>query len=352
MIAGSHNTEPSAAAHTSDHAGTGSGRIEHGGSLALARQLFPMAPGPWLDLSTGINPHAFALPLLPASAFTRLPEPGQITRLEEAAASAYGAPLGTPIVAASGTQLLISLVPRLFLSRSVAILAPTYAEHAAGWAAAGSQVRLVSSLSEAAGAKAVVLVNPNNPDGRIIPPEELCRFAAAQSACGGLLVVDEAFADLEGEGATIAPLLPLPGVLVLRSFGKTYGLAGVRLGFALGEGRLIEALRASMGPWAVAGPALEAGLAALADGHWRQAMTHRLEGEAARLDDAMVRLGLRIVGGTRLFRLGEAPAAPDIFNRLGSAGILVRRFSDQPHRLRFGLPGDEAGWQRLEAVQA
>ncbi len=312
--------------------------------------MFPGAPRPWIDLSTGINPHAYPLPAFSAAAFTRLPEPGDITRLEQVALAAYGAPSGTPIVAAPGTQVLISLLPRLLGSRQVAILGPTYAEHAAGWQGVGADVRLVAGLEAAAGADVVVLVNPNNPDGRLVPPAQLAGFAATLAAKGGLLLVDEAFADLEGKGATIAPFLPVPGVLVLRSFGKTYGLAGVRLGFAMGDEALVDALRAAMGPWAVAGPALEAGLAALADEGWRRQMTLRLESEAARLDAAMERLGLKIVGGTRLYRLGEAEGAPALFKRLGKAGILVRRFSDQPRRLRLGLPADEAGWQRLESA--
>jgi cobalamin biosynthetic protein CobC len=338
MIAGSHNTSAACAA------------IEHGGSLAHAGRLFPDAPRPWVDLSTGINPHGFPVPALSSTAFTRLPEPGEITRLEQVALAAYGAPEGTPIVAAPGTQLLISLLPRLLGRRRVAILGPTYAEHAAGWNGVGAEVSIVAGLDEAAGADVVVLVNPNNPDGRIVPPPQLASFAAGHRAGRGVLVVDEAFADLEGDGGSIAPLLPLPGVMVLRSFGKTYGLAGVRLGFALGDEALVDALRAAMGPWAIAGPALEAGLAALADEDWRQRMRQRLEGEVARLDAAMQRLGLRVVGGTRLYRLGEAEGAPALFGQLGKAGILVRRFSDQPRRLRFGLPADEAAWRRLEKM--
>lgn len=312
--------------------------------------MFPDAPRPWIDLSTGINPHAFLLPVFSPEAFTRLPEPGEITRLEQVALAAYGAPAGTQIVAAPGTQVLISLLPRLVGRRRVAILGPTYAEHPAGWQGVGAEVRVVSGLEAAAGANVIVLVNPNNPDGRLIPPAQLAEFAARHAAGGGVLVVDEAFADLEGEAATIAPLLPLPGVLVLRSFGKTYGLAGVRLGFALGDEALVHALRAAMGPWAIAGPALEAGLAALADEDWRRQMAQRLEGEAARLDVVMRRLGLGVIGGTRLYRLGEAEGAPALFNRIGKAGILVRRFSDQPRRLRFGLPADEAAWRRLEKM--
>ena len=240
--------------------------IPHGGGLIAARARYPDADGPWLDLSTGINPVPYPLPALPPEAFTRLPEPEEVTALERVAASAYGIADPAMVVAAPGTQSLIQWLPRLLasdvrLQRRVAVLGPTYAEHAVCWAAAGYGVTTVGGLSEVGDADIVVVCNPNNPDGRVIAAGTLLDLSATLAARGGLLVVDEAFADF---GASLAPTLPVRGVVLLRSFGKAYGLAGLRLGFALTQPALADAIREALGPWAVGGPALHAGLVALA----------------------------------------------------------------------------------------
>jgi cobalamin biosynthetic protein CobC len=321
--------------------------LAHGGSLGEAAALFPDAPRPFLDLSTGINPVAYPLPPLPAEAFTRLPEPQAEAGLREVAAQAYGAADAALVAAAPGTQILIDLLPRLFPAARVAVLGPTYAEHAQAWRKAGADVATVADVAALENADAAVLCNPNNPDGRRLPPPRLLALADRMAARGGLLLVDEAFADLEGEGPSVAGALPHPALLVLRSFGKTYGLAGVRLGFALAGHERAALIRAALGPWAVSGPALAVGCAALADAGWRAATAARLAAEVRELDALLAAAGLRVVGGTRLFRLAEGPAAPDLFTCLGRAGIFVRRFADRPDWLRFGLPGTPDGWARL-----
>ncbi len=312
----------------------------HGGRLIAARQAFPEAPAPFLDLSTGINPHPYPLPAFTPAAFTRLPEPEEVAALEAAAARAYGVADPAMVVAAPGAEALIQLLPRVLPQPRIAIAGPTYAGHAAAWRAAGAEV-------VAADAPAAVLCNPNNPDGRRLPALHLL-----ESAPRGLLVVDEAFVDLEPDAAelSLAPHLGRRGtgaVVVLRSFGKCYGLAGLRLGFAVAAPAWAAALRAALGAWAVSGPAIAAGRAALADDRWRAAMRARLAREAAALDACLDDAGFAIRGGTVLFRLAEAAGAPVLRHRLGHAGILVRHFADRPRWLRFGLPGDDAAWARL-----
>ncbi len=323
--------------------------VAHGGQLGLARRLFPDAPEPFLDLSTGINPHAYALPELPAAAFARLPEPEEVAALEAQAARAYRVASPEMVVAAPGTQALIQLLPRVFPLPAVAVLGPTYAEHARAWQMAGARVMSAGSLAELAAAPGAVLCNPNNPDGRRWPAAALLAAAPRR-----LLVVDEAFVDLEEDAdrLSLAPMLPQPGVVVLRSFGKTFGLAGLRLGFALAAPTAATALRAALGPWAVSGPAIAAGRAALADTAWRDAMRERLRREAAALDGCLAAAGLQVLGGTMLFRLAAGDRAPQLFERLGRAGILVRRFSEQPRWLRFGLPDTANAWARLRAALA
>ena len=332
---------------------TGTGGIWHGGDLGRARALFPAAPEPWIDLSTGINPIPYPLPALPLSLWQRLPAADDEAALLAAARNAYRVPAEAGIVAAPGTQILIDLLPRvvpdLIRAGPVAVLGPTYAEHALAWRKMGATVVEADTLAQAADAATVVVVNPNNPDGRLLSVSELAALAARCAARGGLLVVDEAFCDFTPELSLISALPP--ATLVLRSFGKTYGLAGVRLGFAIGEANLVSALREAMGPWAVAGPALAIGAQALADAEWLAQAGAARAADAARLDALLAPLG-EVVGGTALFRLLATPEAQALFAHLGRRGIYVRRFQADPARLRLGLPADAPGWARLEAALA
>lgn len=317
--------------------------IAHGGGLIAARAQFPGAPEPWIDLSTGINPLPYPVPNLAPDAYHRLPEPEAVRRLEVAAARAYGVADPSMVVAAPGTQILISLLPHLLRLDRVAIVGPTYAEHAAAWAAAGSAVSLVPGIAAIDAGSGVVLCNPNNPDGRRFRDIELL----ALSERVGRLLVDEAFVDLEEPGLSLAPMLPA-NAIVLRSFGKTYGLAGLRLGFAIATPAMAQSIRAMLGPWAVSGAAVEIGSAALADSAWLDAARTRLGDDAARLDGHLTAAGASIVGGTHLFRLAQMPHAAEAWQRLGQAGILVRRFDAEPKWLRLGIPG--ADWDRLGAA--
>ncbi len=321
--------------------------LEHGGRVAAARRRFPDAPQPFVDLSTGINPVSYPLPPLPPEIFARLPDPADLARLQAVAAEAYGAPDPAMVVVAPGTQAVISALPFVCPVRRVSVLSPTYGEHAACWAASGAVVREVAGLEALTDAEVAVVCNPNNPDGRCRPAEALLAVARKVR----LLVVDEAFIDFEADIGSCAPLLSETSrMVVLRSFGKCYGLAGLRLGFAIAGRSLALRLRQALGPWAVSGPALALGPAALRDRAWRQASIARCHEDAARLDALLTEAGLRVLGGTRLFRLAEATEAPEWGERLGRAGILVRSYARAPGWLRFGLPGKEAEWDRLHAV--
>lgn len=316
--------------------------IPHGGDLGAARRSFPDAPEPWIDLSTGINPVPYPLPPFEASTLHRLPSPDDLAGLKRIAAVAYGAPSPDHVAAAPGTQILIETLPRLVPWSRVAVIGPTYAEHAAAWARGGHAVEAVPDLADAADATVVVAVSPNNPDGRVVDSRALRRAVASD----GLAVLDQAFVDLEDAEQAA----PGPGLVILRSFGKTYGLAGLRLGFALAEPALVRRLEAALGPWAVSGPAIAAGCAALADEAWRRDAAAARGRDAARLDRMIHRAGGRIIGGTRLFRTAAFDDAPGLFRRLGEAGLYVRRFPERPDQLRFGLPPDKTAWCRLSRV--
>jgi cobalamin biosynthetic protein CobC len=327
--------------------------IAHGGDLGEARLLFPGAPEPFIDLSTGINPHPYPIPQLSADLLTRLPQAEALECLVRAAANAYGGS-ADQIVAAPGTQILLALVAGLVRPGRAAILAPTYVEHARAAARVGHQVEEASDLAQLFGAELAVVVNPNNPDGRLCRRETLL-VCAETLPPQGLLVVDEAFMDALPDAAelSLAGDVARGRIVVLRSFGKFFGLAGLRLGFALAAPAVAARLTVALGPWAISGPALSIGAAALQDRSWIARTRAALPQAAARLDGLLAGAGFKVVGGTPLFRLVQTPRALELFGHLGRAGILVRRFADHPAWLRFGLPGSEAEWQRLaDAIAA
>ena len=332
----------------------------HGGDLVAARRLFPDAAEPFVDLSTGINPNPYPLPRLPAEIFARLPDSAAAARLATVAAAAYEAPSAAQrtaadtaqVVPAPGTQILLPLVCGLVRPGRAAVLTPSYAEHARAAALAGHAVAEVRDLRGIGNADLVLIANPNNPDGRLLAKSDLLAAARTLQARGGVLVVDEAFMDVGPRGASLGPEIARGNVVVLRSFGKFFGLAGLRLGFALAAPPLAARLSALLGPWAVSGPALAVGAAALADRAWIEQSRRSLAEATARLDAILSGAGLDILGGTTLFRLIRTAAAGELFHHLGRAGILTRAFPDHATWLRFGLPAGEPEWQRLQIAMA
>jgi cobalamin biosynthesis protein CobC len=318
----------------------------HGGDLAdVAGE--PGSETGWLDLSTGINPIPFPLPQIDPAIWARLPGRRESARLIGKAVACYGAPASDVIVAAPGSQAAIQSLPTLFESQNVAVVSPTYAEHAAAWRAAGHTVREIGTLDASGPGEIAIAVNPNNPDGRTLPPERLAEDAARRSEAGGLLVVDEAFADT-APGLSMIGACATHRVVILRSFGKFFGLAGLRLGFAAAPPDIASRLRARMGPWATSGPAIEIATRALGDTDWQTATRRRLERDTERLRRLLAGGGLDILGGTNLFTLVSSDRAPALYDHLLANRIYVRRFPQTAHWLRFGLPGTEDGFSRLE----
>lgn len=324
----------------------------HGGNPDVFRAAAGAYQGAWLDLSTGINPLPYPLPAIPAASWTCLPTAADMTALLVAARHAYGCPQTGGIAAVPGTQAAIQWLPRLFAPARVTVLGPTYAEHAYCWRQAGHAVTELDGVpGSLAGTDILIAVNPNNPDGRAIGRDMLLRWQAELAARGGWLVVDEAFADVVPE-VSLAGDADLPGLVVLRSFGKFYGLAGLRLGFVLGQPSLTDRVADAVGPWAVSGPAAAVGAAALKDDGWRQVMREELRRRLQRFDQGMRNRGIHVIGGTTLFRLAKVQDAAAFAAQLRQQGIHVRIFEDRPQWVRFGLPADEAEfWRRLDLVQ-
>jgi cobalamin biosynthetic protein CobC len=172
------------------------------------------------------------------------------------------------------------------------VIGPTYGELSRCWRDAGRPVTVIAGIDAVPpDGRIVVLANPNNPDGRVIAPDRLLALAETLARRGGMLIVDEAFADCD-PSASVSPAAGAPGLLVLRSFGKFFGLAGVRLGFALAQPGLAEDFRSALGPWPVSGPALAIGERALADDAWI-ATTAILHGRRQRSTRRCARPGSR-----------------------------------------------------------
>jgi len=315
---------------------------DHGGDIDMARARFGGTD--WIDLSTGINRVPYPLPPLPVEAWTTLPTRAALAGLLAAAGTAYRT--RAPIMAVAGAQAAISLIPRLMRPARARVLAPTYNEHAVALRAAGWQVQEVTTLSALEGADLAVLGNPNNPDGQSHQPETLLGLAARV----GKLVIDECFTDARPD-LSLAPAasqdLLRERLIVLRSFGKFYGLAGMRLGFCIGSDADISALSEMAGPWPISGAAIAIGQAALSDRAWAQATIVRLLSDVLRLDALALSAGWRPLGGTELFRLYETPEAVAAQDQLARHRIWTRIFPYSDRWLRLGLPGHAAEWDRL-----
>jgi cobalamin biosynthesis protein CobC len=306
----------------------------------------------WLDLSTGVNPWPWPVPDLPASAWQRLPSRADEAALIAAARTAYAMPAGAEIVAAAGTQSLIQWLPQLAAAGPVAIVEPTYSEHALAWRMAGHEVIACANLDDVPGAIChAVVVNPNNPDGRVISSSVLARVAARLQARGGWLVVDEAFVDMEPDISVAGLCAELP-VVVLRSFGKFYGLAGLRLGFAIARPDIARRISGALGPWPCSGPALVIGAAALGDREWATRTRVAIQDQARKLDAVLAHAGFTIAGGSGLYRLARRADAGKVHASLAARHIWCRRFDWADDLLRFGLPPDDGACERLAAALA
>jgi len=362
--------------------------IAHGGNLRRAIAQYGGQAGEWMDLSTGINPHAYPAPPIAPDAWHRLPEPD--TGLIDAACAYYGAPMLLPV---AGTQAAIQALPRLRTHSRVAVVSPTYAEHALRWREAGHAVTEFEPADvdvHVDHCDVLVVCNPNNPTGNRVAPDLLLAWADKLAARGGWLVVDEAFGDME-PALSVAAHCQQPGLIVLRSLGKFFGLAGLRLGFVGAEPKLLERLSALLGPWSISGPAQQVGCAALADRAWQQTMRLRLATDGARLRALLARhvavTSASIEGisdcstlvanafdsdmpvsstsgvnasatntpatyGTDLFQWWPAAAPTALHEHLARQRIWVRLFPDAARGLRVGLPAAESDWARLDLALA
>ena len=303
---------------------------DHGGGLDAAARAYGGSREDWLDLSTGVNPWPYPLPEFTGDDWQQLPDRSATQRLLTAARRFWNVPDKADIIAAPGASALIARIPALTSRGTVSIADRTYNEHAAAFDSSG----WTRSEDDP---DAQVLVHPNNPDGAL--------WANSDRRCA-LNILDESFCDTCPRESLIS-LAASPDFLILKSFGKFWGLAGLRLGFAIGDPILIARLKDLIGPWAVSGPALRIGAMALEDADWANAMRVRLQAQSRRLDDLMAANGMKSAGGTSLFRLYDTEDASALFRHLAQHHILARIFPYSQRWLRLGLPPSEQGWARL-----
>ena len=320
--------------------------LEHGGRLRKAALEYGIAEADWLDLSTGLAPWPFPVPDIPLRAWARLPEndDGQ----EQAACDYYAAAQVLPV---AGSQMAIQLLPRLRRAGKVGVLSPCYAEHAEAWRRNGYIVREVLEQEVdffIDNLDVLVVVNPNNPTGLSLTPNRLLDWHARLAQRGGWLVVDEAFMDNTPQ-LSVASYAHQVGLIVLRSFGKFFGLAGVRLGFVLAERRLLKLLAEQVGPWAVSGPTRVLGQACLLDTQAQVKQRLRTQAASERLALLLEQYGLQPQGGCALFQWLMTEHAETLHVFMARRGILLRLFTHNSS-LRFGLPAEEADWTRLASA--
>jgi len=324
---------------------------EHGGRLRQAARQWGIPENQWLDLSTGINPNSWPIPEIPAAIWQRLPEDDD--GLPELIRQWVEAPSGAACLPVPGSQAAIQALPQLYAPCRVGIPVPGYREHGYWWQRAGHTVVPVplESVMESdewlAALDILVWIHPNNPTGLALPTGQLQEWHRKLQAGGGTLVVDEAFVTPGAD--SLAMSAGVSGLVVLRSLGKFFGLAGVRAGAVISDGSVIPALAQRLGPWAMSGPARYLMKQALQDVAWQARARDSLLEHSRRLSQVLAEAGFDETTGTELFRYLPHPDAPAIYECLARQGILVRRF-EQPPALRFGLPGNEADWQRLAAA--
>ncbi|MFD1694097.1 threonine-phosphate decarboxylase CobD [Roseibium aestuarii] len=327
--------------------------MRHGGDLGEAIAQFGGTPDSWLDLSTGINPHPYPVEgILKPDDWTRLPSEAALRSLRQAARKAYSIPRSQALAVTPGTQVIISLLPDALPLGPLHLLGPTYSSHSQNWNQAGREVHEALSWHDLLAAMKrlpghVLLVNPNNPDGRSFKPQALIALAEHLAQSGHYLIVDEAFADCVPQVSVLPHLENQHNILVLRSFGKFFGLAGVRLGFLVGPDKICGALTLTLDTWAVNGPALAIGARALGDTAWQATTRERLHHDMKRLTLTLEHGGLSLLGHVPLFALFEHPRAHQLHAALARRGIWTRRFDHTPNWLRFGLPPKTADLNRL-----
>ncbi len=318
--------------------------LHHGGRLKTASAQYGIPLEKWLDLSTGINLSGYLVSNVPNECWLRLPEDED--NLEAAACDYYGAQQLLPV---AGSQAAIQALPHMRAHSRVGVLSPGYAEHAAGWQNAGHEVLQLSAdeiEKKLPLLDVLVLIHPCNPSGQRFSTNVLLHWHSLLAQRGGWLVVDEAFMDVTPEHSICAHA-HLPGLVVMRSLGKFFGLAGARVGFVAAEPKLLSDMKNRLGPWTINAPARWVATQALQDTNWQLETRARLLRDASRMIRLLKQHGLTPSGGSALFQWHCTQHAAELHRLLAAQAVLTRLF-DQPAAIRFGIPVTDAQWAQLK----
>lgn len=317
-------------------------QLYHGGALDKAIAQYGGEVQNWLDLSTGINPYHYPIKGISLKSYTQLPQQADLAKLIDVARHAYNCEKGEVLVG-NGTQILIENLPKIFAKSTIAILAPTYEEHAKNWQKNGHKVVLTDDIETAKTADHLLIVNPNNPTGKLFTRAELMALHAYFAKKNGYLIVDEAFIDCQPE-FSLAGKAGIENLIILRSFGKFYGLAGVRIGFLLSSKNIVARMQAGFGLWGIAGCSMQLATKALLDDVWQQKMCLTLQVEMQEMQEILLQNGFKTIGSTALFCLVKMPntaiSAYKYYEKLCESHILSRKFEADDTILRFGLVED------------
>ena len=326
--------------------------LKHGGRILAAVEKYHIAKENWVDLSTGLNPNGWPVPNnIPAEVWQSLPEDED--GLQTAACKYYGCDACLPV---AGSQAAIQTLPTLRSRSKVGVISPTYAEHEYNWKQAGHvviQLSLENVEQHINSLDVLVVINPNNPTGKMIGKKQLLDWHQHLSSRGGWLIVDEAFMDVTPENSLVASGIK-PGLIILRSMGKFFGIAGIRCGFVISDNELLQRLAQKLGPWSLTGPTRYIAKQALLDEDWQSKTRKKINESGLRLHEILSQAGLSPNGGTALFQWLEHEYAEDIYEACAEKGILIRIFekttATSKTSLRFGLPARENSWQQLSAA--
>jgi len=338
--------------------------IIHGGQLSKVAKQFGIPEQEWLDLSTGIAPFSYAIPAISEKIWQDLPTISP--SLIRAAQQYYQAKFCWPV---AGSQQLIEKLPSLWNDKNSAIESGKkqhaylpkvgYKEHQRAWSLAGYQIHFYQDAlpDNIEKNSIVVVINPNNPLTDTFSIQQLTQLKAHCQQQKALLIIDEAFADIFPSEFSFVPHLTnynennndsandneneSDDLIVLRSFGKFFGLAGIRIGFACTTEIWRDIIKESIGPWSINGPALFIAEQALQDTQWQIEQSLRLEKYSKKLQELLkLHLPNASIKANALFITVFLDNAASVYEKLCQQGVYVR-LTDEQNALRFGVGNDQ-----------
>jgi len=314
--------------------------IQHGGDIDLAIKKYGGKREDWVDLSTGINGTSYPWQESINVELRNLPSNKILMNLEKAAARAYKIAESADTAAVSGAQQIINLLPICLKScNSVTILGPTYSEYEKAFKSSGIKTQTVSEVSKLSSSDIAIIVNPNNPTGKVIADEMLEDLSKKVR----ILIIDESF-----KMFSTRRTLNFSNIIQINSLGKFFGLAGIRLGFVSGPSDFIKAVKEMLGPWPVSSLAAEIGIVALNDRVWISEMEKLLVTESNALHEACNSRNWELVGRTSLFHTYATSSCLEVEKQFAAHGIWVRTFDYSETWVRLGIPTSENQWERVK----